>query len=73
MNSGYWTGVPDSERPLQFSALFLIKWLRTNDVRHSGRVKIHHLNIKQHKTILDFCWACTGYEEKQNANPSFIL
>jgi len=29
MNSGYWTGVYDSDRPLQFSPLFSIKWLRT--------------------------------------------
>lgn len=54
MNSGYWTGLHDSDRPLQFSALFLIKWLRTKEVGHRGRVKMYHGNLKQRKTVLDF-------------------
>lgn len=54
MNSGYWTGVHDSDRPLQFSALFLIKWLGTKEVGHRGRLKIDHVNLKQHKPVPDF-------------------
>lgn len=54
MNSGYWTGVHDSDRPLKFSALFLIKWLGTKEVGHRGIVKVYHVNLKQHKIVLDF-------------------
>lgn len=54
MNSGHWIGVHDSDRTLQFAALFLIKQLRAKEVVHRGRVKIYHVNFKQHKTVLDF-------------------